>query len=48
LLDDLLNLEIFDTLIEEQVLVERWYRRYDRPQPATGCRSPILRIEHSH
>ena len=27
--DELLNLEIFDTLLEVQVLVERWRRHYN-------------------
>jgi transposase InsO family protein len=41
--DDLLNPEIFDTLLEAQVLVERWRRHYDvvvRPHSALGYRPP--------
>ncbi len=40
--DELLNGEIFDTLLEAQVLVERWRRHYNtvRPHSALGCRPP--------
>ena len=40
--DELLNLEIFDTLIEAQVLIERWRRHYNqvRPHSSLGYRSP--------
>ena len=40
--DELLNGEIFDTLIEAQVLVERWRRHYNtvRPHSALGYRPP--------
>jgi len=36
--DELLNLEIFDTLLESQVLVERWRKPYNtlRPHSALG------------
>ena len=40
--DELLNGEIFDTLTEAQVLIERWRRQYNhiRPHSALGYRSP--------
>jgi transposase InsO family protein len=40
--DELLNLEIFDTLLEAQVLVERWRRQYNvvRPHSSLGYRPP--------
>jgi transposase InsO family protein len=40
--DELLNLELFDTLREAQVLVERWRRHYNqlRPHSALGYRPP--------
>jgi len=40
--DELLNVEIFDTLLEAQVLVERWRRHYNtmRPHSALGYRPP--------
>jgi putative transposase len=40
--DELLNLEIFDTLREAQVLVERWRKHYNtvRPHSAPGYRPP--------
>ena len=40
--DELLNGEIFDTLLEAQVLVERWRRHYNtvRPHSALGYRPP--------
>ena len=42
LLDELLNPEIFDTLVEAQVLVERWRQHYNavRPHSALGYRPP--------
>ncbi len=41
-LDELLNIEIFDTLLEVQVLVERWRREYNtvRPHSALNYRPP--------
>lgn len=38
--DELLNREIFDTLLEAQVLVERWRREYNtiRPHSSLGYR----------
>ena len=40
--DELLNGEIFDTLTEAQVLIERWRREYNqiRPHSALGYRPP--------
>lgn len=41
--DELLNLEIFDTLLEAKVLVERWRREYNtlRPHSSLGYRPPV-------
>jgi putative transposase len=40
--DELLNREVFDTLLEAKVLVERWRREYNhiRPHSALGYRPP--------
>jgi putative transposase len=40
--DELLNLEIFDTLLESQVLIERWRKHYNtmRPHSALGYQPP--------
>jgi putative transposase len=40
--DELLNVEIFDTLFEAQVLVERWRKQYEtvRPHSSLGYRPP--------
>ena len=40
--DELLNGEIFYTLREAQVLIERWRREYNqvRPHSSLGCRPP--------
>ena len=40
--DELLNGEIFDTLLEAKVLIERWRVHYNqvRPQSALGGRPP--------
>jgi len=40
--DELLNLEIFDTVLEAKVLVERWRRHYNavRPHSSLGYRPP--------
>ena len=40
--DELLNPELFDTLLEARVLVERWRRTYNavRPHSALGYRTP--------
>ena len=40
--DELLNVEIFDTLLEAKVLIERWRREYNtiRPHSALGYRPP--------
>ena len=39
---EFLNRELFDTLLEAQVLVERWRHEYDtfRPHSALGYRPP--------
>ncbi len=40
--DELLNGEVFDTVLEAQVLCERWRRNYNevRPHSARGYRPP--------
>ena len=40
--DELLNLEIFDTLLEAKVLIERWRKEYNtfRPHSSLGYRPP--------
>ncbi len=40
--DELLNGEVFDTLLEAQVLVEQWRRHYNtvRPHSSLGYRPP--------
>ena len=40
--DELLNVEIFDTLLDEKVLIERWRQHYNtvRPHSSLGYRSP--------
>jgi len=40
--DELLNMEIFDTLFEAKVLIERWRREYNqvRPHSSLGYRPP--------
>jgi transposase InsO family protein len=40
--DELLNVEIFDTLLEAKVLIERWRQIYNqiRPHSALGYRPP--------
>ena len=40
--DELLNCEIFDTLLEGTVLIERWRREYKtvRPHSSLGYRPP--------
>lgn len=37
-----MNKEVFETLLEAQVLVERWLRHYNtvRPRSSLGCRPP--------
>jgi putative transposase len=41
--DELFNGEIFTTLLEVQVLIERWRKRYNefRPHSALGYRPPV-------
>ncbi len=40
--DEVLNVEIFDTLLEARVLIERWRREYNhvRPHSSLGYRPP--------
>src|SRR3954463_11261598 len=40
--DELLNREVFDTLLEAKVLIERWRRAYNtiRPHSSLGYQSP--------
>ena len=40
--DEVLNLEVFDTLLEAKVLIERWRREYNhvRPHSSLGYRPP--------
>jgi len=40
--DELLNREVFDTLLEAKVLIERWRRTYNtvRPHSSLGYRAP--------
>jgi len=42
--DEPLDREIFDTLLEAQVLVERWGKHYNtvRPHSSLDCRPPAL------
>ena len=42
--DELLNTEIFDTLLEAKVLTEQWRREYNqvRPHSSLGYRPPAL------
>jgi len=44
--DELLNGEIFDTLLEAQVLIEQWRREYNqvRPHSALGYRPPAPEV----
>jgi putative transposase len=43
--DELLNCEVFTTLREAQILIERWRCHYNavRPHSALGCRPPTLK-----
>ena len=40
--DECLNREIFDTVLEAKVLIERWRREYNQvwPHSALGCQAP--------
>lgn len=40
--DEILNVEIFDTMLEAKVLIERWRREYNhiRPHSSLGYRPP--------
>jgi putative transposase len=44
--DELLNREVFDTLLEAKVLVERWRREYNqiRPHSSLGYRPPAPEV----
>ena len=44
--DELLNREVFDTLLEAEVLVERWRREYNhiRPHSSLGYRPPAPEV----
>ncbi len=48
--DELLNLEIFDTLWEAQVLIEGWRREYNRfrPHSSLGYRPPAPEAFEPH
>ena len=43
---EVLNREVFDTLLEAKVLVERWRREYNhiRPHSALGYRPPAPEV----
>jgi putative transposase len=43
--DELLNGEVFTTLREAQIMIERWRPHYNtvRPHSALGCRPPTLK-----
>ena len=45
--DELLNVEVFDTLREAKVLTERWRREYNqrRPHSALAYRPPALKAQ---
>ena len=36
--DELLNVEIFDTLLEAKILIERWRREYNQIRPHSSLR----------
>jgi transposase InsO family protein len=44
--DEVLSREVFDTLLEAKVLVERWRREYNhiRPHSSLGYRPPALEV----
>jgi len=44
--DELLNREVFDTLLEARVLIERWRREYNtvRPHSSLGYRVPAPEV----
>ena len=48
--DELLRRELFDTLLETQVLVERWRREYNavRPHSSLGYRPPAPEAAETH
>ena len=43
---EVLNREVFDTLLEAKVLVERWRREYNhiRPHSSLGYRPPVTEV----
>ena len=45
--DELLNLEIFDTLLEAKILIERWRRGYNqiRPHSSLGINRQHRRLD---
>ena len=45
--DELLNGEIFNTLVEAQVLIERWRREYNTWRPHSGGLSTTRTRDHS-
>jgi transposase InsO family protein len=47
--DELLRCEIFDTLLEAKVLIERWRRTYNtvRPHSSLGYRAPAPEANHA-
>jgi transposase InsO family protein len=48
--DDLLNLEVFDSLLEARVLVEDWRREYNhyRPHQSLGYTTPAAFARQWH
>ena len=48
--DELLNCEVFDTLLEAKVLIERWRRDYNtiRPHSSLGYRAPAPETHASY
>jgi len=44
--DELLDREVFETLLEAQVLIERWRVKYNtiRPHSSSGYRSPAPEV----
>ena len=39
--DELLNVEVFDTLWEAKVLAERWRREYNQRRPHSAVTKPV-------
>ena len=44
--DELLNAEVFNTLLEARVLIEQWRVHYNtvRPHSSLGCRPPAPEV----